>query len=96
MEEEDAGQWVLTGEERALVTTKNRTQRLAFAIMLLFYRTRGQFPKDPAEVKAALIAQVAKQLRVPKIFGDGAIQMGAPGNGIAPGYERSFDLGKHL
>lgn len=79
MEEEDAGQWVLTVKERALVTTKNRTQRLAFAVMLLFYRTRGQFPKDLAEVKFALIVQVAQQLRVPKSFGDGSNIAGRTG-----------------
>lgn len=79
MEEEDAGCWVLTEQERTLAATKNRAQRLAFAVMLLFYRIRGQFPRDMAEIKAALIAQVAGQLRIPKSFGDASNIAGRTG-----------------
>jgi hypothetical protein len=38
MEDGDAaGRRVLMAEERTLVMTKNRAQRLGFALMLLFY-----------------------------------------------------------
>jgi hypothetical protein len=51
--------WVLTPEERNLVMTKNRAQRRDFAVLLLFYRTRGQFPMAEAEIDPVAVEQVA-------------------------------------
>ena len=50
-----AGRWMLTPVEHVLVMAKNRSQRLSFGLLLLFYRARGRFPKDPAEVAAAAV-----------------------------------------
>ena len=43
-------QWVLAPAERELVMTKNRANRLGFAILLTFFRDRGRFPRDETEV----------------------------------------------
>jgi hypothetical protein len=47
MQEKDAdgGRWILTDDERILVMSKNRLQRLPFGLLFLLYRSRGQFPK---------------------------------------------------
>lgn len=60
-----AGQWSLTPEEHIFVMTKNRAQRLDFALLLLFYRARGKFPDAEAELGADAVAEIANQLGVP-------------------------------
>jgi Domain of unknown function (DUF4158) len=52
----------LTLAEQALVMTKNSANRLGFAVLLLFYRTRGRFPKVPTEIDDGTVARVARQL----------------------------------
>ena len=54
--------WILAPAERKLVMTKNRVNRLGFAILLAFFRERGRFPRDEAEVEAPGIAVLCKQL----------------------------------
>lgn len=58
-------QWLLAPAERELVMTKNRANRLGFAILLTFFRERGRFPRDAAEVEAHGIVELSKQLDVP-------------------------------
>ena len=58
-------QWLLAPTERELVITKNRANQLGFAILLTFFRERGRFPRDEAEVEAHSIAVLSKQLDVP-------------------------------
>lgn len=57
-------QWVLTPAERELVMTKNRANRLGFAILLTFLREQGRFPRDESEVEPQGIAALSKQLDV--------------------------------
>lgn len=52
----------LTPADQALVMTKNSANRLGFAVLLLFYRTRGRFPKEPTEIDGETVARVARQL----------------------------------
>ena len=58
-------QWALAPTERELVMTKSRANRLGFAILLTFFRERGRFPRDEAEVETQGIAALSKQLDVP-------------------------------
>ena len=58
-------QWGLTPAERELVMTKNRANRLGFAIVLTFFREQGRFPRDESEVEPRQIAALGKQLDVP-------------------------------
>jgi Arc/MetJ family transcription regulator len=44
--------------------TKNGANRLGFAVLLLFYRANGRFPKKPIEIDEETVAQVARQLGV--------------------------------
>ena len=53
-------QWLLAPAERELVGTKNRANRLGFAILLTFFRERGRFPRDETEVEAQGIAALSK------------------------------------
>ncbi|MCB1560389.1 MAG: Tn3 family transposase [Xanthomonadales bacterium] len=63
----DAGsvEWALAPAERELVMAKSRSNRLGFAILLTFFRERGRFPRDAAEVEMHGIAALCKQLDVP-------------------------------
>ncbi len=54
--------WLLSPAEQALVATKNRANRLGFAILLTFFRERGRFPRDETEVEAKGIAALSEQL----------------------------------
>lgn len=69
-------QWVLTPAERELVMTKNRTNRLGFAILLTFFRERGRFPRDETEVEPQGIAGLSKQLGVPTLIDGDAFLTG--------------------
>ncbi len=51
--------------EHELVLTKNRANRLGFAVLLTFFREHGRFPHDEAEVEAQGIAALSQQLNVP-------------------------------
>ena len=55
-------QWLLAPAERELVMTKNRANRLGFAVLLAFFRERGRFPLNETEVEAEGIAALDKQL----------------------------------
>jgi TnpA family transposase len=57
--------WLLAPAECELVMTKNRANRLGFAILLTFFRERGRFPRDEGEVETQGIAALSKQLDVP-------------------------------
>jgi TnpA family transposase len=56
--------WMLTPADHALVMTKNGANRLGFAVLLLFYRTHGRFPRKPIEIGEATVVRVARQLGV--------------------------------
>ena len=58
-------QWLLAPAERELVMTKNRANRLGFAILLTFFRERGRFPRDEAEVERQGMSALSRQLDVP-------------------------------
>src|SRR5712671_6099948 len=49
------GGWHLTPVDHALVAAKSRANRLRFAVMLLFFRDRGRFPRG-ADTLEPLIA----------------------------------------
>lgn len=57
--------WALAPAERELVMVKSRANRLGFALLLTFFRERGRFPRDAAEVEPEGIAELCKQLDVP-------------------------------
>ena len=58
-------QWGLAPAERELVMTKSRANRLGFAILLTFFRERGRFPREEAEVETQGVAALSKQLDAP-------------------------------
>ncbi|HKG77706.1 MAG TPA: DUF4158 domain-containing protein, partial [Beijerinckiaceae bacterium] len=48
-----------------------------FAVMLLFFRERGRFPRGPGEVDAGIIAELARGLDVPEPNPDALFPFGA-------------------
>lgn len=59
-------QWLLAPAELDLVMTRKQANRLGFAILLTFFRERGRFPRNEAEVEAQGIVEVlGRQLDVP-------------------------------
>jgi len=60
------GAWDLTLTDRPLVEAKRWANRLHFAVMLLFFRARGRFPRAAAEVDGAAVAELARTLGVPE------------------------------
>lgn len=61
--------WTLTPADRPLIAAKSRANRLSFAVLLLFFRVHGRFPRAPEEIEPDAIANAERQL----------------GNGLAPG-----------
>ena len=60
------GTWNLTLTDRLLVEAKRWANRLRFAVLLLFFRARGRFPRAAAEVDGAAVAELARTLGVPE------------------------------
>lgn len=58
--------WDLTLADRPLVEAKRLANRLRFAVMLLFFRARGRFPRAAAEVDGAAVTKLARSLGVPE------------------------------
>lgn len=59
------GTWELSPADRLLVEAKRWGSRLRFAVLLLFYRARGRFPRAAAEVDKDAVAVLARTLGVP-------------------------------
>jgi len=59
------GTWDLSPADRLIVEAKRWGSRLRFAVMLLFYRARGRFPRDAAEVDKDAVADLAHRLGMP-------------------------------
>jgi TnpA family transposase len=59
------GAWDLTPADRLLIEAKRWGSRLRFAVMLLFFRARGRFPRRAAEVDATAVVKLARTLGVP-------------------------------
>ena len=60
--------WTLSPTDQPLIAAKSRTNRLSFAVLLLFFRAHGRFPRAPEEIEPDAVANVERQL----------------GNGLAP------------
>jgi TnpA family transposase len=61
----ESGAWHLTPADHALIAAKSRANRLRFAVMLLFFRERGRFPRSTEAIDPAALAVVATALAVP-------------------------------
>ena len=61
----DGTTWDLSLADRLLVEAKRWGSRLRFAVMLLFHRAHGRFPRGPAEVDEGAVAELARTLGVP-------------------------------
>jgi len=68
--------WVLATAERDLVLKRNRSNWLGFAILLTFFRERGRFPRNEAEVDAQGITALSTQLGVAMPVDDGMFLTG--------------------
>ena len=42
--------WTLRSADKAVVATKRRAGQLSFALLLLFYRCHGRFPRRASEI----------------------------------------------
>ena len=60
----DDDRWTLTPEDHVMVNSKHRGTRLGFAILLVFFRDRGRFPRHECEVARQSIAALGQQLDV--------------------------------
>ncbi len=57
-------EWTLTPADEPLIAAKSRTNRLSFAVLLLFFRAYGRFPRAPEELAPDTVADVARQLGI--------------------------------
>ena len=55
--------WTLTLADQKIIAAKGQTNRLSFAVLLVFFRVHGRFPREANELAADLIADVAQQIR---------------------------------
>ena len=53
------GGWHLAPADHALVAAKSRVNRLRFAVMLLFFRDRGRFPRGADILDPEAMARLA-------------------------------------
>lgn len=57
--------WYLNPDEQRLVEAKRRASQLSFAMLLVFFRERGRFPRDAAEIDPQAIHALSEQLDLP-------------------------------
>ena len=57
--------WALGPTDKAVVAAKRRTSQLSFAVLLLFYRSHGRFPRRASEIELETIVAVAGQIGAP-------------------------------
>jgi hypothetical protein len=67
--------WALGLADQAVVVAKRRASRLSFAVLLLFYRAYGRFPRRASEIETEAIVAVARQIEAPIVPFD-VIDMG--------------------
>ena len=63
-EEELIERWTLMPDELPLLSNKAGHTRLGFAVLLRFFAGEGRFPSSKGEVPGAVVAHLAKQVRV--------------------------------
>ena len=54
----------LTPPDLALVIAKHHGNRLGFAVLLAFFRSRGRFPRTASEIDTLLVEEIAQQLAI--------------------------------
>src|SRR5258707_5567781 len=73
--EDSIDSWTLTPEDHVRIAGKSRDNRLAFAVLLLFFRANGRFP-EVAEIHPSIVALVAQQLGVRgRAITDGLVEL---------------------
>ncbi len=65
-----AERWILTSSDHALVMAKHPVNRLGFAMLLIFFRDHGRFPRRLAEIDPATVHMIAQQIAVARPAGD--------------------------
>ena len=55
--------WTLTPEDHVRVAGKSQANRVAFAVLLLFFRANGRFPEG-GEIQPSVVALVAQQIGI--------------------------------
>ena len=56
--------WRLAPADEPLIAAKSRANRLSFAVLLLFFRAHGRFPRAPEDIEPDTVAVVARQLGI--------------------------------
>jgi TnpA family transposase len=56
--------WTVPPADELLIAAKSRANRLSFALLLLFFRAHGRFPRTQDEIEPAIVADVARQLDI--------------------------------
>lgn len=56
--------WTLTPADAPLIASKSQANRLSFAVLLLFFRAHGRFPRAQDEIEPDTVADVARQLGI--------------------------------
>jgi hypothetical protein len=62
--------WILTSSDQALIMAKHPANRLGFAMLLIFFRDHGRFPRHLAEINPATVHMIAQQIAVARPAGD--------------------------
>jgi hypothetical protein len=78
VENEDGRQdhLTLTPADHAFVMTKNRANRLGFAVLLAFFQARGRFPRAESEIERSGIEELAHLLNITLPLRDALILSG--------------------
>lgn len=56
--------WILSSEEHTLVMTKSYANQLRFALLLIFFREKGRFPRCESELEMKWVKELASQLQI--------------------------------
>ena len=56
--------WLLTPVDEALIEAKSRANRLGFAVLLMFFRDRGRFPRIESEIDGNWVNELASRFNL--------------------------------
>ena len=56
--------WLLTQIDEALIAAKSRVNRLGFAVLLMFFRDRGRFPRIESEIDGNWVKELASRFNL--------------------------------
>ena len=86
--------WVVSLADRTIIASKRRPNRLSFAVLLLFSRTYGRFPRHGSEIGVEVMVKYTTALRLGTAETEAILRRFTRNNVQHPTYKALSELGR--